>query len=631
MSIDDEIKARQKLHPTLSEAFKRLEEIFVARYQPWALAAFTGRATYDPVSYTEADLRNTIHELHKDELARALVRACIHGDLHIAKLLWGARGPFQIEHTHQGLQEVINGSVVKPSTDVSQALINVESAEDLAELMEWLPTVGLGFMVGRGSASCFLLASDDMEFAIKNVAWKSHFEGILPTLAEGVVSQPELMLALKQKAENSAYPKSYSDILVWATPQLIAEFPEDLSPYTAIQGLTLESTTKLTGKDPELKLVPFEQCDEALMKTLTRIVLEQGHLNVYLGDWNYYRFDLTLEPKHGPDLMRSEMVLGYMASEVMQFGYDQKPHHQLCRTNIQFLNQFPIGQVEDRNLQAATDFTKDYFPLDLVVKDNGPDKLIYGSCVRPVKGISMGSGRGIANTERLYKLLGDDSPIRDLLRKTLQRPVVQMLVDLKPKVSMDAHAMLALHQAFGMNNAGLSMTLKANDLQVMHDAGFKFSEQTVTRLPHVFGSKLPRYERQSGTDTDVLLNLSAEITEADAFVFMGAADQIAPVLVNGYDNAIRMGLWPAETPKPKSLTDALVMAARRKKWSETNQEMALKSYINDAGIESCVNAAKKDSHWFFLDAHFGREALTPYLKLTSRATRGRLLEGDLGL
>jgi hypothetical protein len=624
MSIDDEIKAQQKLHPRPSQALKRLEEIFVARYQPWAQAAFTGRATYDPVSYTEADLRNTVHELHKDELARALVRACIHGDLEIAKLLWGARGPFEIDHTYKGLQEIINGSVIKPSTDVSQALINVESAEDLAELMEWLPTIGLGFMVGHGDTSCFLLASDDMEFAIKNVAWKSHFEGTLPTLAEGVVSQPELMLALKQKAEGSAYEMSYSDILVWATPQMIAEFPEDLSPYTAIQGLTLESTTKLPGKDPELKLVPFEQCDEALMKTLTRNVLEQGNLNVYRGDWNYYRFDLTLEPEHGPDLIRSEMVLGYMASELMQFGFDQKPGHQICRTNIQFLNHFPIGSVQESNLQAATEFTKDYFPLDLVVKDNGPDKVIYGSCVRPVKGISMGAGRGSANTERLYKLLGDDSPVRDPLRKTLQRPVVQMLVDLKPKISMDASALLALHQAFGMDNAGLSMTLEANDLQKLHDAGFKFSDQTVTRLPHEFGSKLPRYERQSGADTDVFLNLDVALTKA-------GVSKSSPEAVIAYANAIRMGLWPAETPKPKSMEDALRMAARRRKWGTTNQEMALKSYITEAGIEACVKAAKKDSHWLFMDEHFGRAALKPYLKLTSNATRGRLLEGDLGL
>jgi hypothetical protein len=627
MSIDDEIKAQQKLHPTLSVAFKRLEEIFVARYQPWCHFSGHQQKTTVSLPYTEADLRNAIHELHKDELARALVRACIHGDLHIAKLLWGARGPFQIEHTHQGLQEVINGSAVRPSTEAQHTLTNVGSSQDLAELMEWLPTVGLGFMVGYGSASSFLLASDDMDFAIKNVAWKSHFQGTLPTLAEGVVSQPELMLALKQKAENSAYAKSYSDILVWATPQMIAEFPGQLSPYRASQGLKLESTTKEPGKDPELKFVPFDQCDEALMNTVTRNVLQRGQIEVQRSAWNFYGFDLTLEPLEryqSAGLIRSEMVLGYMATEPMQYGFDQKPHHQLCRTNTEFLGQFPIGHVEDRNLQAATDFTKDYFPLDLVVNDNGPDKVIYGSCIRPIKGIAIGDGRGSADTERLYKLLGDDSPIRDHAREALSRPLMQVLIDLKPKVSMDAGAMLALHQAYGMDNAGLSMTLEANDLQKLHDAGFKFCEQTVTRLPHVFGSKLPRYERQSGADTDVFLNLDVELTKA------GVAKS-SPEAVNAYANAIRMGLWPAETQKPKSMEDALRMAARRRKWGETNQEMALKSYINDAGIESCVQAAKKDSHWFFLDAHFGREALTPYLKLTSRATRGRLLEGDLGL
>jgi hypothetical protein len=92
-----------------------------------------------------------------------------------------------------------------------------------------------------------------------------------------------------------------------------------------------------------------------------------------------------------------------------------------------------------------------------------------------------------------------------------------------------------------------------------------------------------------------------------------------------------MGLWPSETTKPKSLSDALVMASRRKNWGDSNAEMALKAYIDVAGVEACVQAAKSDAHWMFMDRHFGREALTPYLKLTSRLTRGRLLENDLGM
>lgn len=151
----------------------------------------------------------------------------------------------------------------------------------------------------------------------------------------------------------------------------------------------------------------------------------------------------------------------------------------------------------------------------------------------------------------------------------------------------------------------------------------------MTRIPAKSG---PRgyekpYERQSSEHTDVFMNLNSEFIRAGS----ETGEVLPDYLINSYSNAVKVGLWGSETPKPKSLTDALVMAARRKNWGNSNQELALKAYITDAGIEACVKAAKKDSHWIFLDAHFGREALTPHLKLTSRATRGRLLEGDMGL
>jgi hypothetical protein len=630
MSIDDEIKAQNKLHPRLSDAFKRLEEIFVARYQPWCEFSTSKKNTTLSLPYTDDDLRRAVHELHKDELARALVRACIHGDVYIAKLLWGARGPFEIEHEYRGLQEIINGSVVMPSTEAQHTFTNLESSETLAELMEWMPTVGLGFMVVQGDKPCRLLASDDMAFAIKNVAWKSQFQGTLPTLADGVVNQPELLLALKEKAENSAYSKSLNDILVWATPQMIAEFPGELSTYTSRQGLTLESTTKLPGKDPELKHVRFDQCDEALMSQLTRRTLENGETVVKPAVWNYYQLDLNLKLSYGADSTRDHMVLGYLATEPMQFGFDQKPNHVLCRANINFLSQFSIGQVEEGNLRAAHDFTKGYFPLDIVVLDNGPDKQMYGACLRPVLGISMGMGNGSSiGASRLYKLLGDSSSMHHRLREALPRPLVKMLVDLHPNVMMDPLGMLALYQAFGWDNKGLVMRIDASDLQMMQEAGFKFSDETMTRIPAKSG---PRgyekpYERQSGEHTDVFMNLNSEFIRAGS----ETGEVLPDYLINSYSNAVKVGLWGSETPKPKSLTDALVMAARRKNWGNSNQELALKAYITHAGIEACVKAAKKDSHWIFLDVHFGREALTPHLKLTSRATRGRLLEGDMGL
>lgn len=618
------------LHMQLSPAFTRLEEIFSARAQPWSDQRSYGRPKQDLKPYVPGDIDTSIAGLNENELARAMIRACMHGELQIAQQIWENRGPFAISHERTQYHEIINGTALRQGMNTNHLFSNASTRTELSELLEWMPKVGLGSMVGVGSEHSMLLQSSELEYPITKLAFQSHYEGAIPTLSHGQVHNPELMLALKDKASQSAYSNAYDQILCWIPNEDVASFKAHLSVFKREFEVGLQR--KVDGKD-EYRTVSPRECDADLMSQVNSRDIVDGAAVIVPRTWAFEYLRMRTEPNDNEGL-HSRMVLGYMGSEALQHGFGYVPGHQLCLTTVSFLSQFEISNVNATELAHASEFAEAYFPLDLITyqRERDQGKQFYATALRLKFGFGMGMGEGMGNFRAFCKAFGDNSPIRDQMRREVPRPFVERLLNLTGKHTVDFDQLLALREAFGMDNKQMGISLDRKQLQHLHDIGFVFAEGTTTRLKQrksASGRQLT-YERENTDDSDVFMDLYNEpliLREG-----RDAENEVTTRIYNdAYRNALRMGLWPSETPKPESIKDALSQACKKKRWGQTNHEMALQAFFDVEGVESCVKAAVSTSHWNFLRRHFGHNEVEPYLNLASRKTRGSLIQDDLGI
>lgn len=620
-------KPEWKMPPTGSTAFRRLEEILEARYLGWVEFSLRAEAAYSPRSVGPNDIEGAIRDLEPDELARALVRACFHADVTIAKEIWAKRGPFAVEYQEGKHQVLINDEATETGTKTLHCLTNAKTISEIEELFEWMPSVGLGFMCGTGTDTALLLQSHRVERPIKHLSWASSFTGELPVFSYGSVAQPELMLALDEKMRASHYEDSFDHILCWVEEGTMHEFPDEFDAFESIQELYLKRKGA-DGKDEIRILHVSDVTDEALSDVSKRSIVE-GEIVNSDAPWSYHGLSLETFPVK-PNGPQNNLVLGYQADEPLKHGFNHKPGLVLCRTRVSFLRQFNIGLVQQDNLAKAKAFTAGYFPLDLMTLEvPQTNDVVRSVIVRLDNGMRQGTRDTPYFIRSLYRAFGNDSPIQSNIQKAMTPPLLDYIHGLYSDVTLDAESMLALFQGLGIDNKGYRVDLNYKGLQILYDAGFKFSEDSViaTSLQTAPSGRTIQH-RLSTEDTDVMLNIDSTLD--GAMVTNGSLEE-RKAWDNRYTNALSMSLWPAETPKPESLVDALVKAGRKKKWGTTVPETALLTYIDQAGIEACADAAKTAPHWAFLKEHFGREAMTPFMRKIPAKVRGSILMDDIGL
>lgn len=627
----DALSAEQRIHLPPSPALSRIGEILTARHQPWCVYRGNDKAKLNQKPYSAEDLTQAIQGLELYELSRALVGACFHGDIQVAQQIWADRGPFETVHEKAQYQELINGTAVRQGTGAEHLFTNATSLDEVKNLLEWAPTVGLGFLVGVNSEHSLLLDSEILETPVKLLSHMSSFSGELPVLAQDVVCTPELLIALREKRDSTILPEAYSDILCWVPSEAVSDHPDHLRPFKVHQGVHLINNEPFKDKVGfERREFAFSECTEELISKLDRRSIESAMVKTQVGEWKFNILEMRVEPAAGLAGYPSEIVLGYQASEPVKYGFDHKPGHTLCHTTVEFLSRFPVSSIDQEKVRSASEFTNTYFPLDLLSLSREGPLNFYTGCLRRSPGLSMGYGKGHSNVRDLNNAFGDNSPIKDQIKKALPRPLVDFLNEFYCQTNLDGRSMLALWQGLGIDNAKFGAQLTSWDLQNLHDAGYRFSDETVTHLPQRFTSmgKQLTYERWSSEDTEVYLSLATEK------VIQTGSDLDGPkqaALDNAYHNALRMNLWPAETDRPENLRKALIQSAAKKKPGDTNHERAMRAWFDLEGIENCVKAADSPSQVDFVRRHFGHNEVQPYLNLTTRKIRGRLVEDDLGL
>lgn len=625
----DALTAEQKLHLPPSPALSRFGEILNARHQPWCEYRGNEKEKLKLRPYAEDELLATIDSLEEYELGRALFGAALHGDLQVAKAVWSARGPFEVVHEHGQYFELINGTAARQSTAANHRLTNTGSLSELKELLEWLPTVGFGFMTGVGSEHAILLDSSYLGRPISQLAHKVAYSGDLPTLSNGIVENPELMLALSDKSSASSLPEAYDDILCWVPNEDVAQFRDHLKPFVVHQGLSLtRPKTAEEGSGFHRQTFALSECTKELFDQVDSRGVEGGNAQRYPGLWAFNGFEMRLEPAAGLKDYHSESVLPYQASVAVIHGFDHKPGHTLCHTSVKFLSNFMPGREDPVKLHQALAFADTYFPVDLLCVAKEGNENCDPSCLRIRTGFMRGQGRGVSDFNDLLRFFGDDSPMKEQVRREIPRPLIDFMANLQCELNLNDRTLLAMKQGLGVDNTGFGVRLDSQGIQRLHDAGYQFSPNTVTHLPqrHSPTGRQLTFERMSHTDTEVYLHLAGEYVTA-----AGSPKPETPEMKNAYQNALRMNLWPAETPRPESLRKAMIQAAAKKKPGDSNTERALRAWFDLEGIENCIKAADTVSQVDFLRRHFGHNEVKPYLGLTSRKIRGRLVEDDLGL
>jgi hypothetical protein len=609
------------IDPKPGEAFKRLGDVMSGRYVGWGNSLLVDSWKDSELAEQEAEIKELIQELESDELARALYSACMYGDLLVAQSIWHKRGPFSIEYqAGQNGQVLLNGQLAHGTGDALDTFANTRSIKELRELFEWLPTIGMGFMVGVGSPTALLLQSDKLKSSIRNLAWSTNFSGELPILSESGVARPELMLALQDKLGTSLFPEAFQDVLCWVDERMLVELPNGFEPYKAMQHLKLRKT--VYGSHTEYAEIPFAEVTDELLNEVSQRTINEGYVAESRAPWSFDELSLRTVPLD-PQNPRNNAVLGHQASETVKHGYDHLPGHVLCRTRVDVLSQFATGPVRAENMAKAAQYVWDYFPVDLMMFDVHQIKPMNTNCLREKIGMVYGLDVRKSQIRDFYNAFGHGSPVQSKL-KTLPEPLLKFMFAFHCTSDLDAKSMISLNQGLGIDNTGFSLDLDFRGLQLLHDEGFRFSDLTViSKSSEKLEDGGHYHHRASSQDTSVLLDMSDTGSK-------GKGDGL-DAWNNRFANALNMNLWPVRSTKPESVAKGLSKASRKKSWSSTPDECALLAYLDHAGIEACTSVAKTTAHWVFLKDHFGREAIEPYVRKMPRDARGQVLSDDMGL
>jgi hypothetical protein len=190
---------------------------------------------------------------------------------------------------------------------------------------------------------------------------------------------------------------------------------------------------------------------------------------------------------------------------------------------------------------------------------------------------------------------------------------------------LDAPSLLGLYDAFKINNAGRGISLFREDLEVLAETGYRFAGNT--KIFSLADDHL--FDAWNKTE-NLQIRPSVCLTFfSPAFISSTGASADAQ---KAFRSLLKVNLWPNHGTPPKNVASALNRASMCSlKTLRNSTTLALHSYLFNAGVEACAEAATSPDHWNTLLSVFTGDELQPYLAEMPREARGRVLEDGLGL
>ena len=615
-----------------SERLKRFQEILVLRCQPWAKDKIPGREQIRWQSIAPqgpGELESVLQGLSGPQLAIALAHAGFCGDREVGQRLIDIHGPIETHLEVKGSQTILNGEPLHYAWAMHY-LRNAESPAAMAEVMEWLPTVGLGWMVGVGSEHCVMFDENTtIDRALKQVI-KPEFEGTLPSLVNGRIEQPELLLALHERNTSTHYQKAYQKILLWVPERTVEQFPDDLTAYKSVQTAYFSDTEKHIRPDQSVTL-PLNEIEPEFLEQVRNWWakgIDPDRPDNSLLMQNIISRTSSTRPTMD---LEGEMLLVHQANQAIQLGFWGRPGLVLCESTVDFLSQFEIGPQEPANELKSQAYVQAYAPIDLMIRAYGDKSRENAMNYIRRYGFELSSDTPRTTFNKLVGLLDSPEPFATQIRGVLNKPLMAFLTSNYGDKHAWASTLVTLYREYGITNEGIAIAIDGDDIETLYKGGFRFSDSTVVDLYDLESNK-------SGALNGASSSKPGQVT----FSYDGMGGYDDARILEVQVKAQRLGLWLSDAKKPESIAESITSYGRRKiddkkprgtqRWYLANSGFfAHKAFLTEAGPEACAQAAKTEKHWHVLNDLFGVEALKPYMKDTSLQIMGALFSRDIGL
>lgn len=548
--------------------------------------------------------KDKISKLSEYDAYDCAFQAAIRGNVELLRLLYQERKDIQVVYENLATKpdrHVLNGITYRME-NISR-LKDLKSLAQFKDLLKAIDEFGIKGLSDLGPTPPALFHRIDGNTVVSKLPVE-RFSGDLPFLTEGKLTSPELAIALKHEASINPHSESYKPILCWASPEMIDAFPQSLVALQPLQEI---------GRYPKLSPMADFKADSDCVVQDTMIVTGISR---------------PKDAVNTPMLMESLCPLGSF------YGFHDPQGRRLCETTTDFLLGFDIAGVSERNTQSAKDFAKNYLPIKIIAT-NACEKSIVEHGYRAEK-LSFGNRscikehHGHDGFNDLLSLLVNGHPLQAQAREMLKKEQWAKLLLIADGKKLLPSSLIGMYHAFGVDNTGLSINVSAKELNQFLDGKYKFSSGGIS-LNSLKKSRELNF-CADGSMTAVLCSFY----NIDLWRQLNDETHPKPNIVQATKDflnvVVELNLWPAETERPKDLTEALRRAMRKDLTDlGCNDALGLRAILVDAGIEACISIATTPQSWLKIAEAFPRDVFEPYVKQMPRAARGKLLEQDLGI
>jgi hypothetical protein len=539
--------------------------------------------------------------LNQEDLAECILCLTLKGNESLVRTLVERRGlvPVNVQ-TLETLPPtyLLNGKPVVLGVKFLNAIDRHKVDGQLNSLLDMIVEFGIKGLIDHGE-SYPLLLRNVYSNPIESVFDRSQFEGYLPELSEGVVSHPELAIALRDRSARAAAPEAYQPLLCWASEDMVRQFPENLMPLRVFQ--------EVEGHG-----------------TLAQWKAQSGEP----GNLDFDCISIGIEATDKNTVFASCLIES-MAPEASKKGFSDINGRLLCETTTNFLLQFETSACSEKNIHAATKFVDTYCPVLIMAKKAAAFYQAQGIKV-PYQGVPQIFVTDMrSNFDALINLMVAWDETSERVKTLITKDQWAHLAK-RSQSSIEPACLHTLWKELGIDNTGLQLALDGEQVVYLAKNDYRFSSDT-----RVFEneSSSNEYSENNGTSNTTSLLIEDNRVPYVPDYFDGRQD--ANLFVHAivvFKKILASNLWPTEEGRPKDLKEALLECNGLDLGNyECNRAMLLRAYLTEVGVDECAETVSRPNQWLMLTTVFGADELKPYLGIMPKAAKGRVLENSLGL
>lgn len=568
------------------------------------------------------DDRQKVADLAGDDALFCFVESVLAGDIELATHFWDTKGPFKAQIISKDEQDVIycvGADSEQKLRDVpgmqSNFFEKIGSGAELRKLMELISEAFVGGDDPKSELYQHLLSTDrvgrlvptDIE-SIQRPAGDD-----LPYLAGGELQRPELLLALHE-ITTPATADVLDQVVLWATPEMIASFPDKLFPYEQI--LEIDGEVVATSRTESIThgsrvrgfRMPLREASDRVAEFDTN--RREGLVGTdacYARDpskplrmnWIYYGVVSEQNADHWTRLETS-LAANWMCPAVAM-GLGGSKDRILCRSTASFALSFDVADPDLRKLQRAQSLMANYFPADLA------------SAVRC-------QSNGYQSIDRILKFTAYSRSLLSVLKKVAENEEVRR------EFLQEASPDFIRLQVDGLLD-GSSHEFDPKILPVLRD-DYGVTSSAVRNLSlmkyHVEDLKEQGYRFDDG------LEITVSYSNSDDKVGITGLRQAVLDVIQMTDGVAEVNRVRCDLP-PEGLLSKLASMRGRIKDQTDREAQTVAALAISFGVDAMVESAKTTPQWEVLDDLFGSNSLRPHMRKAPAALKTRWAGRTLGI